>query len=187
MKEFSAEYLDYIESDEWREKAELRKKIDGYRCVMCGAREGLQVHHRNYKKLGCEDVMRDLVTLCPDCHTMVHDNKDEIILGICAAALILKLEVKNGGVKEFLVKRWITNFSIQESYERHLSDGFKRICIPVKEGGALVIPYFADPCEKDMRLVAEYLDEDFGEILNSSRKLYYLALEDGGTIEKIDV
>jgi len=62
-------YVEYMESDVWKHKRLLRLNFDGHRCVECGGRIGLQVHHKRYSSFGCEDVKRDLVTLCEGCHT----------------------------------------------------------------------------------------------------------------------
>ncbi|WP_368217655.1 HNH endonuclease [Blautia obeum] len=44
---------------------------------MCGrpeakCRNGLQVHHITYQRLGHEDIYNDLVSLCPGCHKKIH-------------------------------------------------------------------------------------------------------------------
>ena len=46
-------------------------------CAMCGrpeakCRNGLQVHHITYQRLGHEDIYNDLVSLCPGCHKKIH-------------------------------------------------------------------------------------------------------------------
>ena len=70
---YSEKYQSYMVSDDWQRKRQERLMIDGYRCVMCGGRSRLQVHHINYKHLGYEDPMSDLCTLCKDCHTKIHN------------------------------------------------------------------------------------------------------------------
>ena len=62
----SKEYVEYMKSDEWQKIKHSRLEIDHYSCVMCGYSkkpEILMVHHLNYKRLGHEDVWKDLVTL----------------------------------------------------------------------------------------------------------------------------
>ena len=78
-KRFSQGYAEYIRSEGWREKAQLRKAIDGNRCVLCGSADNLQVHHVTYERLGHEDVERDLVTLCMGCHEYAHENKLDFV------------------------------------------------------------------------------------------------------------
>ncbi|WP_418417549.1 HNH endonuclease [Blautia sp.] len=44
---------------------------------MCGRPEskcknGLQMHHITYERLGHENALTDLVSLCPACHVKIH-------------------------------------------------------------------------------------------------------------------
>lgn len=61
-------------------KRAQRLKIDGYKCRTCGAAAGvgvsLHVHHVTYERLGDEDVERDLITLCAECHAAVDNAID---------------------------------------------------------------------------------------------------------------
>lgn len=70
------EYEVYLKSQEWREKCEQRRAIDGGRCVVCGCKgtpnNELEVHHISYRAIGHEDVFTDLVTLCRNCHKNAH-------------------------------------------------------------------------------------------------------------------
>ena len=81
-KPHSKEYDEYIKSEAWQHKRELRLKIDDYKCVMCGrpaekCRNGLTVHHVVYSRngksvIGCENVWSDLCSLCFPCHDKLH-------------------------------------------------------------------------------------------------------------------
>ena len=54
----------------------LRQEIlrrDGWRCQFCGARSNLQVHHQQFRSHAGADVESNLITLCADCHSLVHD------------------------------------------------------------------------------------------------------------------
>jgi len=64
-------YADYLKSDDWKKKRSLKlRKQD--RCVICGAREHLDVHHMVYRNL--YDVKQsDLRVLCRRCHYLAHD------------------------------------------------------------------------------------------------------------------
>lgn len=66
-------YIYYMKSEEWKQKSDERRKIDNYECVMCGCIGELQVHHITYKRLTCENVYTDLVTVCPRCHVLLHN------------------------------------------------------------------------------------------------------------------
>ena len=65
-------YYSYMRSSQWRRVRRERRRIDGFRCAICGARENLQVHHLSYERLGQPGEIYDLVTLCRDCHMMLH-------------------------------------------------------------------------------------------------------------------
>ena len=69
------QYKDYMRSEEWEAKKQQRISIDGG-CVMCGRPlnriRSVQVHHVTYARLGHENVMTDLCTLCGSCHKKIH-------------------------------------------------------------------------------------------------------------------
>jgi len=71
-----ADYGDYLKSKEWSLKRE--EFIPGKSCEVCGTGKGLVLHHLRYKDdkgasiLGREGEM-DLVVLCWDCHTRLHN------------------------------------------------------------------------------------------------------------------
>ena len=51
---------------------------DGYKCVLCGSTEQLQIHHkdhigRNHSADERNDTMENLVTLCASCHIKQHN------------------------------------------------------------------------------------------------------------------
>ena len=77
-----AEYERYLQSDIWNNKRLKRLQIDEYTCQMCGTKgtrmNPLQVHHLDYHRKFNEDVEKDLVTLCRDCHQGVHRMMDRV-------------------------------------------------------------------------------------------------------------
>ena len=64
-------YTDYMNSEDWKEKREQRKAIDGFKCVLCDSEDKLQVHHYHYDNAG-DERMDDLITVCYDCHRKIH-------------------------------------------------------------------------------------------------------------------
>lgn len=72
----SEEYKKYMRSDRWKAKKQERIDIDKA-CVMCGRPldkiRSIQVHHVTYERLGHENVMTDLCTLCGSCHKKIHN------------------------------------------------------------------------------------------------------------------
>lgn len=69
-------YKKYMKSPEWEQKKQERIAIDNC-CVMCqrplNKIRSLQVHHITYARLGNENVLTDLVTLCGTCHKKIHN------------------------------------------------------------------------------------------------------------------
>ena len=70
------QYKDYMRSDEWEAKKQERIAIDKG-CVMCGRPieriRKINVHHVTYERLGNENVLTDLCTLCGSCHQKIHN------------------------------------------------------------------------------------------------------------------
>lgn len=68
-------YQDFLRSPLWR-TTRARFLRQHPECFVCGTREGVQPHHRTYKRIGREqtgDYYRsDLVTLCGPCHGRTH-------------------------------------------------------------------------------------------------------------------
>ena len=68
-----SEYYAYIRSEKWKKVRERYWKSKQPKvCFICGTAKELDLHHRTYKRLGCEHL-RDLVALCRTCHNEVHD------------------------------------------------------------------------------------------------------------------
>ena len=65
------DYKVYLTTSHWR-KLRAVARTHYKTCVLCGAIETLNVHHRNYANLGNEDIARDLVLLCDRCHKTYH-------------------------------------------------------------------------------------------------------------------
>lgn len=70
----SMPYSDYLKSPEWLRRRQVALKVMDYRCQLCNSAESLQVHHRDYSRLGCER-MTDLIILCTECHTLFHERR----------------------------------------------------------------------------------------------------------------
>ena len=66
-------YAVYIQSEDWKRKADAAKKKAGYKCQVCnrGTSEVLQLeaHHRTYENLGNE-LASDITVLCNECHDL---------------------------------------------------------------------------------------------------------------------
>lgn len=74
LKKDRQAYNEYMQSDAWEK---LRKRVfkrDGHKCKLCGGAEVLQCHHLTYKRFG-KEKLSDLMTLCKDCHELIHGNQ----------------------------------------------------------------------------------------------------------------
>jgi hypothetical protein len=65
-------YDEYMRTSSWRKRKYKTHRRDGYKCVVCGDSKRLETHHLTYERIFVEKV-RDLVTLCPTHHRMVHE------------------------------------------------------------------------------------------------------------------
>lgn len=71
-------YQAYLNSSEWKEKAEAAKKRAGYRCQLCNRPRGvvkLEAHHRTYERVGRE-LDEDITVLCGECHALFEMNSN---------------------------------------------------------------------------------------------------------------
>ena len=67
-------YKEQLNDERWIKLKDKRLEIDGFRCVQCGERINLNVHHINYikGKKAWEYKINDLITLCRYCHETYH-------------------------------------------------------------------------------------------------------------------
>ena len=63
----------YYKSGHWQKIRETRRLQDGGCCVTCKTTADLECHHLTYENLFCEEI-RDLQTLCSECHRRTHAN-----------------------------------------------------------------------------------------------------------------
>ena len=70
------EYYAYLRTPAWQDKRSKRLVLDNFTCQKCGAKKTLlDVHHINYERVGNEDIYRDLITLCRECHKEIEEGK----------------------------------------------------------------------------------------------------------------
>jgi Holliday junction DNA helicase RuvB len=70
----------------------LRSRIlarDGYRCVVCGSRFQLHVHHVVFRSRGGRNAWSNLMSACKRCHTLVHGGFLSIT-GTAPRALVMR-------------------------------------------------------------------------------------------------
>lgn len=69
--ELFIDYNQYIKSDRWKRKRQLKLKQVGHKCQRCKSEDNLNVHHSVYARLGGEKN-KDLFVLCRSCHFLYH-------------------------------------------------------------------------------------------------------------------
>ena len=70
----SAVYDEYLNSERWKVIRSQRLAVDCWECVLCG-KPADHVHHRRYPKMLGTETVKDLVSLCQDCHTNHHQGR----------------------------------------------------------------------------------------------------------------
>lgn len=60
-------YKDYLKSSHWKDVRKRALENAKYRCALCPSNLNLEVHHKNYNRLGGE-WDEDVVVLCRRCH-----------------------------------------------------------------------------------------------------------------------
>jgi hypothetical protein len=66
----------YYASDEWANTRARIMRRDDYKCQVQACKSLAEcVHHITYDRLGCENDL-DLISLCTDCHQLVHQKQD---------------------------------------------------------------------------------------------------------------
>ena len=69
-------YLEYMQSDQWRTKRKYAIHKAGYKCDICRSKLCLEVHHKTYENLGNEKD-EELQVLCKRCHKDLHYQKNK--------------------------------------------------------------------------------------------------------------
>lgn len=65
-------YYGYSISTAWNRLRSLCFHRDGYKCKNCGSGINLEMHHVSYEHLYTFAELDDVITLCRDCHTHIH-------------------------------------------------------------------------------------------------------------------
>jgi 5-methylcytosine-specific restriction endonuclease McrA len=86
-KPTKVKYHDYIVSPAWFARRRQLFDVRGERCERCGSTRNIQVHHRNYKRVGREQD-KDLEVLCRGCHENEHEGKNGVVMDPITAEFI---------------------------------------------------------------------------------------------------
>jgi 5-methylcytosine-specific restriction endonuclease McrA len=72
--------------------AKLREKIlgrDNWRCQICGCLKNLDVHHLRRRSALGDDAERNLITLCRECHRVLHGSLGTATAGWARSAKVI--------------------------------------------------------------------------------------------------
>ena len=67
----------YLKSPHWKFLSKIAYSTLGRVCKDCGATKNLHLHHLNYDNLWKENIQKDLVVVCKDCHAKRHGIEKE--------------------------------------------------------------------------------------------------------------
>jgi len=84
-------YLAYLRTDIWQKKREEALIRAERMCEKCHTSRYLDVHHKNYHRVGGDELPRDLQVLCRPCHRAAHVTVDQ------RSAIIESLRRKDSG------------------------------------------------------------------------------------------
>ena len=70
----NADYIAYLNSDEWKTLRRSAIARAGRHCQLCNATGYLQVHHRSYARIRTPEEIEDLVALCRHCHVVISEH-----------------------------------------------------------------------------------------------------------------
>jgi 5-methylcytosine-specific restriction endonuclease McrA len=65
-------YEEYLRTPYWKATSEHARRMFGEICFRCGKAGARHVHHKHYRSLGQEDLLRDIEILCAGCHMKHH-------------------------------------------------------------------------------------------------------------------
>lgn len=92
-------YNEFLNTEEWKQVAEMVKDRDGHKCVICGSTENLNAHHIGYE--GDYLNENDIVTLCNRCHECLHDGIKEMKKAVCSGVRKMLADVLSDIVFDF--------------------------------------------------------------------------------------
>lgn len=69
-------YRRYLQTAEWKERAESVMRRAGRMCEGCRKNPAIHVHHTTYAHVGAE-LLWELRAVCAQCHHRAHPDKDQ--------------------------------------------------------------------------------------------------------------
>lgn len=100
-------YNKYLKSEHWLLFSE---GIRSRRCFCCHSNKDLHVHHTDYSRLG-QELPTDVVTVCGNCHQVIHDMVREGQTSLQNAHWVLSnRRKKERGCTKKGHKKWVSNW-----------------------------------------------------------------------------
>ena len=76
LDSFRGEEGEFLRSAVWQDMRRRVMTRAGGMCEGCQVRRAVQVHHRNYDRKFGREMLFDLVAVCRECHTAIHNPDD---------------------------------------------------------------------------------------------------------------
>ena len=83
------EYEKQLETEMWYSKRYHILSLRGKQCMYCGSKNNLNIHHIKYTGMAWEAPDDDLICLCSNCHSKVHDVYDNSLTNDLCRKLII--------------------------------------------------------------------------------------------------
>lgn len=101
-----ATYDAYLASGAWKQCRESYYSRHDRRCAVCENNEDVSLHHCSYRRVGGQELDRDLVPLCDLCHRIAHSCRDTF--GRQLVAQMREAFVRTGSADVALRERQLT-------------------------------------------------------------------------------
>lgn len=112
---FKFDYDSFLKSETWKKARKATLERDDHKCCVCGSDHNLRVHHKIYDNNRPDDI-KCLVTLCDDCHSLLHR-----IWGNARYHKQVLMKKKKNYIENFIIKEYF-DFLIYVNCKLYKSD-----------------------------------------------------------------
>lgn len=126
-------YLEYLQSDLWKQKKVEALSVMGNFCKICGSKKNINVHHRSYDRIG-EELVEDLSILCKSCHKMIHiliqQNPKQYNIKNCEAKILNMNVSEISAIKQKIKDLPLGHIDIRDREEEvavYLTESWKKL------------------------------------------------------------
>jgi len=100
---FNKAYAEYLKSPQWQMKRKKVMERDNGLCQGCLTAPAVDVHHKTYQRVFDEPLF-DLVAICRECHSKIHDGRADFQRADGYARPIAKPEQNWDDLEELMKK-----------------------------------------------------------------------------------